>query len=95
MWKRWLSDVRCAYAMDCHCCPGLDEETGEEVYETRPFWRYALEQALVELKFKVMWVVCYFRGHRVELIDSWASPDTGGEDFACTRCGMGWRTIYY
>lgn len=40
-------------------------------------------------------MVCAYRGHRIVSVDSWATPDTGGETHECSRCHRSWSHTYY
>lgn len=37
---------------------------------------------------------CKHFGHKY-VSNSWAGPDTGGEEHYCTRCGYSWEHTYY
>lgn len=40
-------------------------------------------------------VVCWWHGHDLLKVHSYAGPDRGFEAHACTRCGWGFRHVYY
>jgi len=47
------------------------------------------------VKSSVLDLTCRWKGHDVECVDSWCTPDTGGEAHGCRRCGQEWRHTYY
>jgi hypothetical protein len=59
--------------------------------EDYAFHEYLQERAMSALRQ----VECYFEGHKIVCTHSWCTPDSGGEDHECTRCGMQFYTTYY
>lgn len=38
---------------------------------------------------------CHLYDHKIESDGGWVGPDSGGDDFYCTRCGWSKRITYY
>jgi hypothetical protein len=57
------------------------------------FWRVVYFSSFLYQYF-ISCTVCRYKGCDIE-VDGWATPDTGGEDWYCKRCGKGGTHIYY
>ena len=55
------------------------------------FIRFVLQDTWLTCKEQI----CRIKGHKINSIDSWCTPDSGGEIHECSRCGQSWTINYY
>jgi len=64
-----------------------------------PHWLYRLLEKIRNpfrmARAFVLAKQCEREGHNLVDDGSWATPDSGGEAYRCTRCGESWRHVYY
>lgn len=89
----WWKELRAAHYLDV-LLPGYDEE-GNPIKPPGNFWLWLPGALWWNFTQFFLSLICRVKGHRIELVSSWAGPESGGEEFSCSRCGESFGVTYY
>lgn len=65
-----------------------------EFFQKHPRINWLYDKLMYLLWVPKTWI-CKWRGHILVDDGSYATPDSGGEGWVCTRCGESWWHQYY